>query len=241
MERNTSILIRNAHSVMTGMPRDEARSSASDLRIQGGVITEMGRGLAANPGERVLDASDCVIYPGWVNTHHHLFQSLLKGVAGGINLTLSPWLQAVPFSAFVGRYEGRTDWWPLTDEARKPEVVERVLWEARSVLGRPYSFWKLAEVASHVMIHTRLPKAETDPGAMFCSEFVAHCFRVGGLDISPHSDVNTSPTDIAASGHFRYGGTVRHDPGLAPNVRQGRIDLLRAQRPRPAPAPKKAG
>jgi hypothetical protein len=150
-------------------------------------------------------------------------------------------LQAVPFSAFVGRYEGRTDWWPLTDAARKPEVVERVLWEARSVLGRPYSFWKLAEVASHVMIHTRLPKAETDPGAMFCSEFVAHCFRVGGLDISPHSDVNTSPTDIAASGHFRYGGTVRHDPSLAPNVRQDRIDLLRARHPRPAPAPKKAG
>jgi cytosine/adenosine deaminase-related metal-dependent hydrolase len=34
--------------------------------------------------------------PGWVNTHHHLFQSLLKGIPAGINLALVPWLAAVP-------------------------------------------------------------------------------------------------------------------------------------------------
>jgi cytosine/adenosine deaminase-related metal-dependent hydrolase len=92
-----SFLIKGAHSIMTGQ-RDYPRSADTDLRVEGGVITEMGRGLSARSGERTLDASDCVIYPGWVNTHHHLFQSLLKGVPSGINLTLSPWLQAVPFS-----------------------------------------------------------------------------------------------------------------------------------------------
>lgn len=100
MNRNTSILIKNAHAVMTGKRganNDDARSSASDLRIIGGTIAEMGNGLTPLPGERVLDASDCVVYPGWVNTHHHLFQSLLKGVPSGLNMTLSPWLQAVPF------------------------------------------------------------------------------------------------------------------------------------------------
>ena len=50
------------------------------------------------PGERVLDATDCVVYPGWVNTHHHLFQSLLKGVPAGIDATLTPWLKAVPYA-----------------------------------------------------------------------------------------------------------------------------------------------
>ena len=44
----------------------------------------------------MIDASGCVIYPGWVNTHHHLFQSLLKGIPAGINLPLVPWLAAVP-------------------------------------------------------------------------------------------------------------------------------------------------
>jgi 8-oxoguanine deaminase len=92
-----SILIKNANCILTGMRGDDARSNASDVRIEKGVITEMGRDLLAQPGDRVLDATDCVIYPGWVNTHHHLFQSLLKGVPAGINLTLSPWLQAVPF------------------------------------------------------------------------------------------------------------------------------------------------
>jgi cytosine/adenosine deaminase-related metal-dependent hydrolase len=93
-----NILIRNAAAIMTGLPGSKARSSARDIRIESGVITEMGNGLPPLPDEEQLDASNCVIYPGWVNTHHHLFQSLLKGVPAGINLTLSPWLQAVPFS-----------------------------------------------------------------------------------------------------------------------------------------------
>ena len=31
-----------------------------------------------------------------MNTHHHLFQSLLKGDPMGLNATLSPWLLATP-------------------------------------------------------------------------------------------------------------------------------------------------
>ncbi|MCC6852986.1 MAG: amidohydrolase family protein [Rubrivivax sp.] len=96
-----SCLIRGAAAILTGaVPSTGARSSASDLRIAAdGTIAEMGRGLAAAPGERVLDAAGCIVCPGWVNTHHHLFQSLLKGVPAGIDATLSPWLQAVPFKA----------------------------------------------------------------------------------------------------------------------------------------------
>ncbi|HYP84282.1 amidohydrolase family protein [Variovorax sp.] len=101
------ILIRHAQAVLTGLCGDAARSSATDLRIADGVLTEMGRGLKPGEGEQVLDAGDCVVYPGWVNTHHHLFQSLLKGVPAGINLTLSPWLQAVPFALRRGFDEKR--------------------------------------------------------------------------------------------------------------------------------------
>jgi len=94
----TALLVRNAHAVLTGLAGEQARSGARDIRVAGGVITEMGRGLVAQPGERVLDATDCMVYPGWVNTHHHLFQSLLKGVPSGINATLTPWLKAVPYA-----------------------------------------------------------------------------------------------------------------------------------------------
>jgi len=102
-----NMLIRHAQAVFTGVAGADARSSATDLRIAGGVLTEMGRGLVPREGEQVLDASDCVVYPGWVNTHHHLFQSLLKGVPAGIDLTLSPWLQAVPFAMRRGFNEKR--------------------------------------------------------------------------------------------------------------------------------------
>ncbi len=101
------LLIRNAAAVLTGLAGAAARSPASDLRIEAGVITETGRSLAPLPGERVLDASDCVVYPGWVNTHHHLFQSLLKGVPSGIDATLTPWLKAVPY-AYRGAFDEAT-------------------------------------------------------------------------------------------------------------------------------------
>lgn len=90
-------LIRGADALVTGAAGAAARSDASDLRVADGVVVELGRGLDARPGERVLDAAHCVVTPGWVNTHHHLFQSLLKGVPAGIDQTLMPWLQAVPY------------------------------------------------------------------------------------------------------------------------------------------------
>jgi cytosine/adenosine deaminase-related metal-dependent hydrolase len=94
---SNTVLIRNAAGMLTGKAGAAARTDATDLLVEGGVIKAMGRNLPAPPGARVLDATDCVVYPGWVNTHHHLFQSLLKGIPSGINATLSPWLMAVPY------------------------------------------------------------------------------------------------------------------------------------------------
>jgi len=94
---STTLLIRNATGMLTGLPGAAARTEARDLLVENGVIAAMGRDLPTPPGARVLDATDCVVYPGWVNTHHHLFQSLLKGVPAGINQTLTPWLTSVPY------------------------------------------------------------------------------------------------------------------------------------------------
>jgi len=91
----TDLLIQGAAHLWTGQ-RDAMRATGgNDVRVRGGVITAIGT-LSPEPGERVIDASGCVIYPGWVNTHHHLFQSLLKGIPAGINQALVPWLAAVP-------------------------------------------------------------------------------------------------------------------------------------------------
>jgi cytosine/adenosine deaminase-related metal-dependent hydrolase len=65
------------------------------IRVRDRRIAAMGE-LAPEPGERIIDAAGCVIYPGLVSTHHHLFQSVLKGVRAGINQPLMGWLRSVP-------------------------------------------------------------------------------------------------------------------------------------------------
>lgn len=90
-----NLLIRNACAMLTGLPGAHARHPGPDIRVRDGRIEAMGQ-LAPEPGERQIDASGCVVYPAWVNTHHHLFQSLLKGDPLGLNATLTPWLAATP-------------------------------------------------------------------------------------------------------------------------------------------------
>ncbi|AOE83439.1 amidohydrolase family protein [Pseudomonas sp. TCU-HL1] len=97
MKLRQNILVKNPVAVMTGRRGSLARAGQVDIRISDGLIHEMGSDLVAHPGERVIDASDCVVYPGWVNTHHHLVQNLLKAVPAGLNQGLEEWLASVPY------------------------------------------------------------------------------------------------------------------------------------------------
>ncbi|OIQ95766.1 isoxanthopterin deaminase [mine drainage metagenome] len=90
------MLIHGAEVLLTSQFGKASRAMDTGIRIRDGRIAEIGA-LTPMPGEQVLDARGCVIYPAWVNTHHHLFQSLLKGDPLGINATLTPWLAAVPY------------------------------------------------------------------------------------------------------------------------------------------------
>src|SRR5260370_37975579 len=91
-----AMLIENATGIFSGRPGAAMRTSGS-IRIRDGVIVEIGA-LHAEPNERRLDARGCVVYPGLISTHHHLFQSVMKGVQGGINLPLAGWLRSVPYT-----------------------------------------------------------------------------------------------------------------------------------------------
>jgi cytosine/adenosine deaminase-related metal-dependent hydrolase len=90
-------LIQNATVVLTGLAGERARlpQDQCDVRVRSGKIQSIGA-FEPEPGEVVYDASNCVLAPGWVNTHHHLFQSLLKGVPAGLNVRLADWLTNVP-------------------------------------------------------------------------------------------------------------------------------------------------
>ncbi len=103
---NTQYLIKNAYAILTGLSGDAARSSATDIRIQHGKISALGQ-LSPEPEDTIVDAKDCVIYPAWVNTHHHLFQSLLKGEPQGLNQSLTSWLASTPYR-FRGAFDEAT-------------------------------------------------------------------------------------------------------------------------------------
>jgi 8-oxoguanine deaminase len=112
MSDTSNWLIRNASAILTGLPGAAARHAGPDLRVVEGRIAAIGR-LEPQPGERHIDARDCVVYPAWVNTHHHLFQSLLKGEPQGLNQSLTPWLAATPY-----RFRGAFDEQSLRIAAR---------------------------------------------------------------------------------------------------------------------------
>lgn len=101
----SEILIRAADLVVT-MDDAGRELPQTDIRIRDGIIAEMGEGLETD-GE-VLTASGCVVTPGLVNTHHHLFQTLTRAVPGAQDAALFGWLTTLyPIWARMGPEEIR--------------------------------------------------------------------------------------------------------------------------------------
>ena len=85
-------LIRRADVVVT-MDGARRELAGADVLIRGGVIAAVGPGLTT--AGAVIEAAGCVVTPGLVNTHHHLFQTLTRAVPGGQDALLFGWLKAL--------------------------------------------------------------------------------------------------------------------------------------------------
>lgn len=86
------ILIRNADSVLT-MDDSRRELAGADILLRDGVIADIGVGLET-AGE-VVSAAGCVVTPGLVNTHHHLYQTLTRAVPAGQDALLFGWLRTL--------------------------------------------------------------------------------------------------------------------------------------------------
>ena len=86
----SSVLIRGART-------DEG---IVDVKIYDNHIIDIQPRIAAQDKDEVVDARGLILWPGLVNTHHHLAQSLLKGVPAAIDSDLDEWLPRVPFAAW---------------------------------------------------------------------------------------------------------------------------------------------
>ena len=78
---------------------DDKRREIADgaIAFDDGVIVAVGTSAELAPlregADEVIEAAGCVITPGLVNTHHHLFQSLTRALPGAINTSLFGWLK----------------------------------------------------------------------------------------------------------------------------------------------------
>jgi 8-oxoguanine deaminase len=98
----SALLVKGAEVVVT-MDAQRREIRGGSIFIRGAEIETVGSDadvaawIAADPvartPARIINARGCVILPGLVNCHHHLFQSLTRTVGTGNGLGLFDWLK----------------------------------------------------------------------------------------------------------------------------------------------------
>ncbi|MGB0412550.1 MAG: 8-oxoguanine deaminase, partial [Pikeienuella sp.] len=90
--------------------QNEAGDEIADgaMLVRDGVIEWVGRSAEAPVADKILRADGCVVTPGLINTHHHLYQNLTRAVPAGVDAPLFGWLQSLyPIWAKMGPEEIR--------------------------------------------------------------------------------------------------------------------------------------
>lgn len=90
------LLLKKVESIIT-FDNDESRYEHGDIYIEDGVIKEIGVNIVVTDDTEVVDCKGLVALPGFVNTHHHLYQTLFRGIEEVQEKPLFPWL--------IGLYE----------------------------------------------------------------------------------------------------------------------------------------
>ena len=87
------LVVAGARCVAT---MDAERRELADgwVAVDDGFVTAVGRGVAPR-GRTVIDATDCLVTPGLVNTHHHLFQNLTRAYPPMTDKPLFGWLSSL--------------------------------------------------------------------------------------------------------------------------------------------------
>lgn len=84
-----SIFIRNIKNLVTCDAQDHVYENVNML-IQDGVIRYIGEDTFS--ADEVIDGTHLLVYPGLVNTHHHLYQIFTRNLPEVQNMELFPWL-----------------------------------------------------------------------------------------------------------------------------------------------------
>ena len=88
----SSLLIKNIHTLVT-MDDHRRELQNTNIFIKNGFVQAIGD-LQDLPdsADEVLDLSGHIVFPGFVNTHHHFYQTLTRAVPKAQNANLFNWL-----------------------------------------------------------------------------------------------------------------------------------------------------
>jgi cytosine/adenosine deaminase-related metal-dependent hydrolase len=87
------LVIANARCVAT-LDAERRELDGGWVAIADGLVVAVGTGEPP-PATAVLDATDCLVTPGLVNAHHHLFQNLTRAFPPMTDKPLFGWLQSL--------------------------------------------------------------------------------------------------------------------------------------------------
>jgi cytosine/adenosine deaminase-related metal-dependent hydrolase len=90
---HADLVVAGARCVAT-MDGDRTELAGGWVAVTDGLVSAVGTGPAPDATER-LDATDCLVTPGLVNTHHHLFQNLTRAWPVMTDKPLFGWLQSL--------------------------------------------------------------------------------------------------------------------------------------------------
>lgn len=106
----STLLIKNARYIVSCDDRDTLYERAN-LLIEDGVVAYIGPEL--RQAEQIIDAKNMAVYPGLINTHHHLYQLFSRNLPEVQRMELFPWLVTL-YEVWKGLDEEVITWSSLT-------------------------------------------------------------------------------------------------------------------------------
>jgi 8-oxoguanine deaminase len=102
-----SLLLKDCFFIQPAADSEGIRGA--DVLIVDGSIAKIGRGIPRPQEARQIDCSHHVVVPGFVNTHHHFFQTLTRNLPAVQNAKLFDWL--VYLYEIWKRIDGEAIYW----------------------------------------------------------------------------------------------------------------------------------
>ena len=93
-DERADLCVRGAQLLVT-MDADRREIAGGWVAIRDGMISALGPPGREPAAARVIDAAGCLVTPGLINTHHHLYQNLTRAFAPALDGDLFEWLRTL--------------------------------------------------------------------------------------------------------------------------------------------------